>query len=126
MSREFTARTPKNFFAHFTRQIVWLRKKRSEHARIAFNFRRTPLGECYPFGRVLDDDDPRRLPFAKVLYLYPRPEELAFGRAVAVVAHELAHIILGHNLRPTLEEYEAPELAAWNWRRNGASGKRRS
>jgi hypothetical protein len=89
------------------------------------------LAKCYRFWNVLADDPP----FARVLYLNPVLEELAFGSAVAVVAHELAHIILGHNLRVTPEEYEAKELAAgklvteWGFeqevsRRQGSEQKR--
>jgi hypothetical protein len=49
---------------------------------------------------------------ACVIYLSPKLEQTAWDVVVATVAHELAHIALGH-LRPSPEDLNAKEEAAW-------------
>ena len=52
--------------------------------------------------------------FSKVLYLSPQLEHDDFDIAVATVAHELAHIILGHPVVYRNEEsYDERESEAW-------------
>jgi len=54
------------------------------------------------------------LTYAKVLYLSPRLERAAWDITVATVAHELAHIALGHSVVSVQPDvYEAQEAAAW-------------
>lgn len=57
--------------------------------------------------------DVERAPYALVLYLSPLLERASCSIAVAVVAHELAHLVLGHPLEvdPRLEE--GLEEQAW-------------
>jgi hypothetical protein len=58
-----------------------------------------------------------------VIYLVPRLERGAWDIAVLVVAHELAHIVLGHSLWNDDETYEAQEedifrqLCKWGFER---------
>lgn len=51
-------------------------------------------------------------PHARVIYLGPELERIAWDRILAVVAHELAHIILGHPVY-SREEYDKNEEEAW-------------
>lgn len=54
------------------------------------------------------------VPYARVLYLSPRLEKLAWSTALATVAHEVAHIVLRHEVLLVLpDEYKAHEKAAW-------------
>jgi hypothetical protein len=57
-------------------------------------------------------------------------EEIDLDIAVAVVAHELAHILLGHKIRVDRETYEIQEKSAWNkvveWRFTKEEKKHRS
>ena len=69
------------------------------------------LGLCYPFGGIVEDEKKR---YVRVLYLSPQLESAAFSSILAVVAHELAHLVLGHDLFPSgPDEYNAQEAAAW-------------
>lgn len=87
-------------------------------------------GECHPF--VANVRDPKILglrnysfktadgkrkrgtiaPHARVLYLSPELERIAWDRILVVVAHELAHVILGHPLYSG-GEYDKNENEAW-------------
>jgi len=51
--------------------------------------------------------------FARVVYLSPLLERGSFDCAVAVVAHELAHVALRHALMTHPELYERQEAEAW-------------
>jgi len=54
-------------------------------------------------------------PYAKVLFLSPILENEDFDIAVAVVAHELAHIVLRHRVNlADPKTYNAQEKAAWD------------
>lgn len=53
------------------------------------------------------------LPYAAMIYLAPKLEDAAWDIVVAVVAHELAHIILGHNLVAPVDVCERQEDEAW-------------
>ena len=70
-------------------------------------------GQVEPFPSTVDEgEDSPKAPYAKVLYLSPRLERAAWDITVSTVAHELAHIILEHELF-SLEGYDAQEEAAW-------------
>ena len=76
------------------------------------------LGMNYPFhATVLPEEEPESLlqemPYAHLIYLSPVLERRAWDVAVAVVAHELAHVILGHSLRVREEQYQDQEEAAF-------------
>jgi hypothetical protein len=53
-------------------------------------------------------------PYAVVLYLCPTMERWGFDVIVASVAHELAHLVLRHNLRPSHAQSEQQEREAWD------------
>lgn len=53
-----------------------------------------------------------RAPHARMLYLSPLLERAADAVVVAVVAHELAHIALAHQVG-RMNDYEAQEVEAW-------------
>lgn len=75
------------------------------------------FGEVYPFPANVLNEKIKKLelmPYAKVIFLSPRLEEIDFDIVVAVVAHELAHIVLGHKIRTDGETYEIQEKSAWN------------
>jgi hypothetical protein len=78
------------------------------------------LGGVFPFpANVFKEKEKAPVglelnPYAKVIFLSPRLEEIDFDIAVAVVAHELAHILLGHKIRPDSETDEIQEKSAWN------------
>jgi len=55
----------------------------------------------------------QHVPYARVLYLSPRLERAARDIVVATVAHELAHIVLGHELWHYPDVEEAGEEAAF-------------
>ncbi len=68
-------------------------------------------GMVYPFTPTVypgPEDLGLRAPYAKVLYLSPTLERVAWDIVVAVVAHELAHLALGHKVFVGAE-YEAQE-----------------
>jgi len=66
----------------------------------------------YPFPVTTDASSPRQ--YATVLYLSPAIERHSLGFAVAVVAHELAHIFRNHAVTGiSQEQYEAQEAEAW-------------
>ena len=68
------------------------------------------LGGVHAFGaKVFEEEEEYEKIYANVLYLSPRLEELDPDIAIAVVAHELAHIALGH--RESTDE--AQEGQAW-------------
>ena len=69
------------------------------------------LGEICPFWPNYEQGELPQV--ARILYLSPRLESGALSIAVAVVAHELAHIVLNHNLIVG-EEYDAQEDATWS------------
>jgi len=76
------------------------------------------LGMNCPFyATVFPDEKPDSLfqdaPYTHLIYLSPMLERRAWDIVVAVVAHEIAHIILGHALWPEHEEYDAQEKAAF-------------
>ncbi len=68
-----------------------------------------------PFPITVTEDRGTNLEwtYAKVLYLSPCLEHLSFRTTLAVVAHELAHLALGHKVF-TREEYNAQEEEAWS------------
>ncbi len=73
------------------------------------------LGQVHPFRAVFEapegNDGQGR--WARVVYLSPLLEEQEWPVIVTVVAHELAHVILGHRLRELdREAYELQEEAA--------------
>lgn len=76
------------------------------------------LGLAMPFTpNIYPEEDEKGLqlaPYSQVIYLSPRLELMSFDIVVAVVAHELAHITLGHKLRCGPEEYELQEAQAWD------------
>lgn len=83
------------------------------------------LGMCYPFPASADKTLllPEGIGFspdnlrehAVVLYLNPKLERSAWDIAVAVVAHELAHVFMRHRLRTASnEEYEKQEQEAFD------------
>lgn len=54
-------------------------------------------------------------PYARVIYLAPRMEDVEMEVAVAAVAHELAHIFHGHKVDMLQDgEYQRQEDEAWN------------
>jgi SAM-dependent methyltransferase len=72
------------------------------------------LGQVHPFratfeGPAATDGQAR---WARVVYLSPLLEEQEWPVIVTVVAHELAHLILGHGLQLDREAYELQEEAA--------------
>jgi hypothetical protein len=72
-------------------------------------------GEVHPFGvanAVSEKSGTLCIGYIKVLYLSPMLERLSRGAAIAVVAHELAHILLKHKLWASVE-YDAQEEEAW-------------
>lgn len=72
------------------------------------------LGQVYPFSaNVYPEEKENLVPYAKVLYLSPFLEDHDISINLAVVAHELAHIILRHKLRCNPEEYKSQEEDAW-------------
>ena len=74
-------------------------------------FNRQPLHWFIPHAEQSGELHP--YPSAcRVLYLAPRLEKAAWSTAIAVVAHEIAHVILGHSLFPG-ERYEQQENEAW-------------
>jgi SAM-dependent methyltransferase len=58
------------------------------------------LGQVHPFQAVADrtPTEPGSGPWARVVYLSPLLEQQARAVVVTVVAHELAHVVLGHRL----------------------------
>ncbi|MGD0654555.1 MAG: hypothetical protein ABSA16_09445 [Thermoguttaceae bacterium] len=52
-------------------------------------------------------------PHTRMVYLNPSLERAAWSIIIACVAHELAHIILGHKIVVGGEEYKQQELEAW-------------
>jgi len=69
--------------------------------------------ECFP-ATVFPGEEEHLVPFTQVIYLSPILERSAWDILVATVAHELAHVVLGHCLMPdSEEEYESQEQAAY-------------
>jgi len=60
-------------------------------------------------GTEVEDPHLTMRPHARVLYLSPALERAAFDIVVAIVAHELAHLALGHDLFTGPQQYEAQE-----------------
>jgi len=77
------------------------------------------LAGVFPFplsyeGPLLEGKAKLRERYAKVLYLSPELETKGFGIIVCSIAHELAHICLGHNpVGSPPKLYRANEKAAW-------------
>lgn len=75
------------------------------------------LGGAYPFPANIYGETEGNMelaPYAKVIYLSPVIEDgVEYEIAVAVVAHELAHIILSHKVRPDPNTYDKQEKEAW-------------
>ena len=74
-----------------------------------------PYGEgamVYPFPWTTKQK--RRRSYAAVLFLNPSMESWGFDVIVAAIAHELAHLFLGHKLFTLPEQYEAQEKEAWS------------
>jgi len=75
---------------------------------------------CYPFPITHPEEPFKNLTFkdftrvarAEVLYLSPLLEEQELEIVIAVIAHELAHIVLGHQTI-FVEDYETQEKEAW-------------
>jgi len=67
------------------------------------------------FEEMTDSPGIEYLPYTKLLYLSPRLEEAAWDIVVAVVGHELAHLVLGHKAMGIKEgEYAVQEQAAFD------------
>ena len=69
-------------------------------------------GRIQPFPATQQVQLPSGTPSARlavVLYLSPKLEEEEWDLVVAVVAHELAHLVLGHSLFSSNEDYERNE-----------------
>jgi hypothetical protein len=79
------------------------------------------LGEIEPFVANVENvkipgrggKKIRLAPHARVIYLSPRLEHTAWDIILAVVAHELAHIVLDHDLISQPGKYEAQENEAF-------------
>jgi len=57
---------------------------------------------------------PQEVPYAQVVYLMPSLEKCAYDIAVGSIAHELAHLVLGHQIQALLpERYLKQEREAW-------------
>lgn len=69
-----------------------------------------------PFSvtEIGDEKDEMSVRYAAALYVSPLLESRSFSFSVACIAHELAHIALGHHLFVVGEKYEKQELEAWN------------
>ena len=52
--------------------------------------------------------------YSKALYLSPRLERAAWDIVVAVVAHELAHVAMGHRVFVSHDDDKAQEEAVFN------------
>lgn len=78
------------------------------------------LAEVRPFScthpeELSEDGELTTKPFARVLYLSPLLADVEKDVAVAVVAHELAHIQLGHeSINSSRDIYDRQEDEAWN------------
>ncbi len=72
------------------------------------------LGMCMPFS-YHDQEEPEEdiAPNVNVLYLSPRLDRLAYSTALAVIAHEIAHLVLDHEMSCTSEQYDIQEEEAW-------------
>jgi len=55
----------------------------------------------------------QELPYVDMLYLSPQLERMSLASAIAVTAHELAHIVLGHDLFPDAQKAPRQEDEAW-------------
>jgi len=74
------------------------------------------LAHIYPFTANVFNEKMGELeviPYAKVIFLNPLMEEVDFDVAIASIAHELAHIVLGHQIRVDSETYKSQEEQAW-------------
>jgi len=81
------------------------------------------LGMVYPFF-VTVTDHPKWRDHARVLYLSPALEEKSQDVAIATIAHELAHIVLDHELIAGNDDYSVQEDAAGNVSGSGALANR--
>lgn len=78
------------------------------------------LARVDPFGaNVYPPQEPGRKsqlgPYARVIYLSPALEKRAFSIVLASVAHELAHLVLGHKIMEIQpDQYLEQEEQAWN------------
>jgi hypothetical protein len=69
-------------------------------------------GRIVPFPCTMPAEG-TRVPMAKVIYLGPALERRNVALVIAAVAHELAHVLLGHELFTTPDQYKTQEQAAW-------------
>jgi hypothetical protein len=87
------------------------------------------LAEVRPFFCTHPEEPPEEgkltmKSYARVLYLSPLLVDVAKDVAVAVVAHELAHILLDHELiNSSRETYDHQEDEAWNLARQWGFAK---
>jgi hypothetical protein len=56
----------------------------------------------------------REAPYVDMVYLGPQIERAAWSIVVAIVAHELAHLVLRHEVFTTPDQYEAQEAAVFD------------
>ena len=95
------------------------------------DYREDALLYPFPASEPKDQHDSEFVPEAKVLYLSPRLEKSTLDIAIAVVAHELAHLVLGHKLRTESdEEYQKQEdevfeqICHWNYEKEAKKYQR--
>jgi hypothetical protein len=75
---------------------------------------RPNYADVYPFTRNTDDELGKLTikGYARVLFLSPCMERLSFSNNIAIIGHEVARIVLKHNLFPGME-FPEQEQAAW-------------
>jgi hypothetical protein len=71
------------------------------------------LGKVMPYTPDVYPEDENLAPYSKVIYLSPLLEKYSPYIALAVISHELAHIILNHEVYVRLEVYDKQENEAW-------------
>jgi hypothetical protein len=72
-------------------------------------------GMVYPFPAALREDVEGWAPHAQVIYFNPALERAAWSIILATVSHEIAHVVLGHQLwTHTPGAYSQQEEEAWN------------
>ena len=92
-----------------TDTFTWYVPHRLELAKVTW----TP---CNYEEAVLEGEEPASfspMPGSRVLYLSPILEMYEFPLAISVVAHELAHLALGHKILNPLDRYQQQEEEAW-------------
>ena len=75
---------------------------------------RPNYADVYPFTRNTDDELGKLTikGYARILFLSPCMERLSFSNNIAIIGHEVARIVLKHNLFPGME-FPEQEQAAW-------------